>query len=107
MVGSFLRHGGDPKWIETGLDELPESLRKFSQASYQMAYEFNINILEQLSFELGKIVEDSAILEGFYILSYYQFLAGVSLAFGLVPESKEFDKLYLKGVAVKPSPESF
>ena len=55
MVTKFLKYGGDPNWIETGLDELPESLKKFSQASYQMAYDFNTNILEHICFEIGKI----------------------------------------------------
>jgi hypothetical protein len=50
MVGNFLKYGGDPKWIETGLDELPEALKKFSQASYLMAYDFNINALEHICF---------------------------------------------------------
>jgi len=35
-------------------------------------------------------MEDSSILEGLYILSYFHFLAGVSLVYGLVPESIEY-----------------
>jgi hypothetical protein len=61
-----------------------------------MAYDFNINVLEHICYELGKIVENSAILEGFYILGYYQFLACVSLAYGLVAESSEHEGSYLQ-----------
>jgi hypothetical protein len=57
-----------------------------------MAYNFKVNMLENICGELGLLVEDASILEGFYILSYYQFLACMTLVFGLIAESTEYEK---------------
>lgn len=108
MVNMFIKYGGDENWISTGLDELPEALKKLSQASYQMAYDFNINVLEQICMDLGKITEDSNILQALEILSYFQFLACVTLVFGIVPENSTPEKKFLSEIPfIKPSPESF
>jgi hypothetical protein len=99
--------GGDIAWITEGVSAAPPILQKICRLSGDLAYNLKGFMLGNCFSESDSGNDREYMFEALIVLAYYQSLACLSLATGLVCESVDNEKYLPKSTLSHSSYESF